>query len=142
MSRTRAKGTLKEIFTEAGRGVLWVTVQNDAGDVVADNVLFANFTIIDNGNAYGSTAAGFQGIVNDGNHDYVMDGAEYAQYPALLATNYLPPDDYSGELLVFTLDGTSGFPPFVRIGLEWYERRRRSQSDFFRFRVLRHRRVR
>ena len=77
-----SEGTLKEIFTEAGQGVLWVTVQNDAGDVVADNVLFANFTIIDNGNAYGSTAAGFQGIVNDGNHDYVMDGAEYAQYPA------------------------------------------------------------
>ena len=108
-------------------------MQNDAGDVVADNVLFANFTIIDNGNAYGSTAAGFQGIVNDGNHDYVMDGAEYAQYPALLATNYLPPDDYSGELLVFTLDGTSGFPPFVRIGLEWYDDDEVSQSDFFDF---------
>ena len=51
----------------------------------------------------------------------------------VLATNYLPPDDYSGELLVFTLDGTSGFPPFVRIGLEWYDDDEVSQSDFFDF---------
>ena len=86
-------------------------------------MLFANFTILDHAgsDAYGAAAAGFQGIINDGNHDYVMDCAEYAQYPGLLATNFLPPTEYSGELLVFTLDGTSGFPPFVRIGLEWYD---------------------
>ncbi len=124
------------ISSNAERGVLWVTIQNDVGVTVADNILFADFTIVDamNAESYSATAAGFQGfIVNDGNRDYKFDGLEYSKFPAALATNYLPPASNPGELLVFTLDGKSNVAPAVLVNLLWFDDDENFQNDSFNF---------
>ena len=110
------------IESTAQTGVIWVSVQNASGQTVPDNVLFADFTIIHAATAaaVSAPAAHFQGTQNDGNRVYVFDGIEYSAFPAALATNYLPPADYPGRLLVYTLDGTTGTPPQVRARVLWY----------------------
>jgi hypothetical protein len=121
--------------TTLGQGVLWVTVEDALGTTVSENVLFADWTVVDTGAgvAYSAPAAGFQGITNDGDKDYQFDGVEYANFPDSLATNYLPPADYPGELLVFTLDLTAGFPAPVRANVLWYDDDEQYEDDSFAF---------
>ena len=113
-----------DIDSTAERGVLWVTVQNGAAQTVGENILFADFTLIDStsGEASSAPAAGFQAGQgsNNGDQVYTFDGQEYTEFPAALATNYLPPASYEGKLLAFTLDGTTGTAPWVRARVLWY----------------------
>jgi hypothetical protein len=123
------------ILTDSERGVLWVTVEDALGTTVSENVLFADWTAVDIGNAVAvsAPAAGFQGVTNDGDKDYQFDGIEYANFPDSLATNYLPPTQYPGTLLVFTLDLTPGFPAPVRANVLWYDDDEVFEDDRFTF---------
>jgi hypothetical protein len=123
------------INSDAEFGVLWVTVQNELGDTVAENVLFADWTILDlvAGTAFSAPAAGFQGASNDGDQNYAFNGTEYSQFPDSLATNYLPPATNPGALLSFTLDLHSGFPAPVRAKLFWYNDDEEFEDDFLDF---------
>jgi hypothetical protein len=112
------------INSDAEQGVLWATIQNTVGQTIRENILFGDWTLIDtaSGEAASAPAAGFQGFTG-GNTDkvYVFDGAtEYSTFPAVLASNYLPPATYPGQLLVFTLDGVTGVAPQVRARILWY----------------------
>ena len=128
-----------EVFSDASRGILWVTVQDSLGDTLAEDVLFADFTIVDTGRAtaMSSFAAGFQGGSDpDGDNNYRFDGNDYVRFPTTQATNYLPPVEAPGELLVFTLDGYTGFAPDVRVNVLWYDDDERFEDDSFAFECM------
>jgi hypothetical protein len=138
------------INSDAEQGVLWVTVQNAAGQTIGDNILFGDFTLEDTatGAAASAVAAGFGGtpLPNDGDKRYAFfPGApfgpnpefpEYAPFPAVVATNYLPPASYPGRLLVFTLDGVPGVPPQVRARVLWYNDDEDFEDDAFDFKCM------
>jgi hypothetical protein len=113
------------INSDAEQGVLWVSIENTVGQTIYENILFADWTLVDttSGEAASAPAAGFQGATAGGNTDkvYVFDGTtEYSTFPAVLATNYNPPATWPGELLTFTLDTTAGVAPQVRARILWY----------------------
>lgn len=125
-----SKGT---IDSNAENGLLWITIENDLGATVAENVLFADWTVLDVPNmaAYSAPAAGFQGTLSVGDKQYMFDGMEYSTFPDKLATNYLPPDTHPGTLLTFTLDFTQGFPPATRAKVWWYDDDEIAEDDYF-----------
>jgi hypothetical protein len=129
------------IDSDAEQGVLWVTIQNTVGQSIRENILFGDWTLVDTGNgtAASAPAAGFQGETAGGNTDrvYVFDGTtEYATFPAVLATNYLPPATYPGQLLVFTLDGVTGVAPQVRARILWYDDDEVYEDDSIDFKCM------
>jgi hypothetical protein len=121
------------VVSNAAQGVLWVTVVNAVNDTVAENVLYGDWTVLDvpGSAAYSAPGAGFQGILNDGDKQYVMDGLEYANYPDSLATNFLPPLVHPGTLLAFTLDFTAGNPPLAIANVFWYDDDELFEDDSF-----------
>jgi hypothetical protein len=123
------------VSSDAERGVLWVTIQNTFEQTVIENILFADFTFLDTaaGVASSASAASFQGLgLNDGDHNFVFL-TEYSPFPGQLGVNFLPPKSYPGRLLVFTLDGTTGHPPHVKVGVDWYDDDEFKQDDGFTF---------
>jgi hypothetical protein len=124
------------ISSDAERGVLVVTVQDALGATTSENVLFSDFTIYDSGSgeAASAPATSIQGAgANDGNRTYTFNGLEYAQFAAASATNYHPPATNGGQLLIFTLDGTTGAGPWVRVRVLWYDDDEHVEDDAFRF---------
>jgi hypothetical protein len=81
---------------------------------VSKNSIFADWFVIDvsEGDAFSSGAISFQSkdpLQQNGDQQYKFDGREYAKFPKTLATNFLAPNnDHTTELLLFTLDGTTG----------------------------------
>jgi len=127
------------VASEAERGVLWVTVENALGQTVGENILFADFTILDvvAGDAASAEAAGFQGgPVNNGDKKYDFNAVEYSRFPAALATNFQAPATWDGRLLLFTLDGIPGLPPAVRARLLWYNDDEDFEDDAIDFKCM------
>jgi hypothetical protein len=129
-------GSDGDIDSDATRGVLWVSVQDAQGQTTSENVLFADFTIIDTGlgEAASAPAVGIQGGANnDGDRNYEFDGTEYHQFAAAAATNYHPPVQHPGKLIIFTLDGVTGAAPGVRVRVLWYDDDEHVEDDAFFF---------
>jgi hypothetical protein len=129
-------GSDGEINSDAYRGVLWVSVQDSQSETVSENVLFADFTIIDMaaGEAASAPAVGIQGGANnDGDRNYEFDGTEYHKFAAASATNYHPPVQHPGTLVIFTLDGVTGAAPGVRVRVLWYDDDEHVEDDAFFF---------
>jgi hypothetical protein len=136
-----------DVFSDGQQGVLWVTVQNAAGQTLGENILFGDFTIIDPrvGAAASAPAAGFLGLAqNNGDNKYVFTPgdsfgglpAEYDGFPAALATNFLPPATYPGQLLAFTLDGIPGLAPAVRARVLWFNDDEAVEDSAFDFKCM------
>jgi hypothetical protein len=78
-----------------------------------DNALAGDLVVIDFGAGYAFSAPaihiqGYKNLGGGGDRNYRFNGepGEYKQFPSLLTTNYIAPDDsVSAELLLFTLDG-------------------------------------
>jgi hypothetical protein len=126
------------IASNASRGVLWVTVQNDHGHTLANNVLFADFSIFNlaSGMAASSNAASVQGVSNDGDRKYEFNGSEYLKFAAASATNFRAPLGTESFLLIFTLDGVTGAPPTVRVRVLWYDDDEHVEDDAFEFKCF------
>jgi hypothetical protein len=95
---------------------------------IGENVLLADAVIIDfmTGQAVSFGAISFQAEAggNDGNKVYKFDGMEYSKFPATLATNFIAPDlqvpeRINAELILFTLDGTTGAAAPPRVFFNW-----------------------
>ena len=92
--------------------------QTEDGQVrrtLAKNILSADMTVIDFGAglAFSAPAIHIQGRyaseTGDRQYEFNDEEGEYRQFPSLLTTNYIAPDDsISAELLLFTLDGKTG----------------------------------
>jgi hypothetical protein len=118
------EGSPRALFTNVQNGVLFVAVADPAsGDLVSEDVIFGDAVVVDftQGQAYSFDAISFQAGQgqNDGDKIYRFDNGEYARFPSVLATNFLAPRDgaVSAELLLITLDGTTGNVPVPRVRL-------------------------
>jgi hypothetical protein len=111
-------------------GVMFAAVECQLGDKECDaqqddgvvkrtktkNILSADMTVIDFGAglAFSAPAIHIQGRQNtkelgDRQYEFNNEEGEYRQFPSLLTTNYIAPDDsIAAELLLFTLDGKTG----------------------------------
>jgi hypothetical protein len=106
-----------EMGLNAATGVMVVTLEDPAtGDTVNTNQLLGDGTIVDfgAGAAWSAGAISFQGVASaPGVEDraYRFDNSEYTRFPSALASNYLAPrpgGHIDAELILFTLDGTTG----------------------------------
>ena len=110
-------------FLNTENGIQFIGVADPAsGAVVSQDLVFGDSIVIQtaNGGAFSVGAVPFQagGGANDGNKVYAFDGVEYAQFPALVATNFIAPTvSVVAELILFTLDGTVGQVPPPRVRL-------------------------
>ncbi len=118
-------------FTNMANGIMVVAAADpDSGDSISENVIFGDAIVadLDDDAAYSFYAIGFQAgeDQNDGDKVYAFDGDEYAQFPSVLATNFIAPhgpgnanpnDGVDTELILFTLDGTTGGLPTPRAKL-------------------------
>jgi hypothetical protein len=128
-------GNPGSVSSDAERGILWVTVRNTLGQSTRENVLFADFTIenASAGEAASAAAAAFQSTNSTPPSNFVFDGNDLSTFPDSLAVNYLPPNEYPGSLLVYTLDGTTGHAPHVKVNVDWYDNDEFKQNDEFTF---------
>ena len=131
----------KIVATKAANGILWVAAADPAtGKTVSEDILFGDAVVVDvgMGQAYSFGAIPFQAGngFNNGNKIYRFDNEEYAKWPSVVATNYIAPDAaiearIQAELILFTLDGTTGNPtaPRVAVGGLGYD----DDENFFDF---------
>ncbi len=106
------------LFTNFQNGIMFIAIAT--GDAaVAEDVLFGDAVVVDSsaGFAYSFGAITVQsgkGLSN-GDRIYRFDDVEYRHWPSALATNFLAPThDIDAELILFTLDGTTGGLPLPR----------------------------
>ena len=117
----------KFLGVRAANGVLWIAAADPfTGNTISEDVIFGDAVVVDVvlGQAYGFGAIPFQAGTgfNNGNKIYRFDGQEYASWPAVVATNFIAPDlptpqRINAELILFTLDGTTGNPTAPRVAL-------------------------
>ncbi len=117
------QGAPRALFANLGNGILFMAAADpESGEVISENVIFGDAIVADTqmGQAYSFGAIAFQAgqAQNDGDKVYRFDGDEYAQFPSVLATNFIAPlGDVRAELILFTLDGTVGNLPVPRAKL-------------------------
>ena len=132
----------KIIATKAANGIIWMAAADPAtGKTVSEDILFGDAVVVDvvQGQAFSFGAIPFQAGngFNNGNKIYRFDNDEYAKWPSVVATNYIAPDAgvaaarIEAELILFTLDGTTGNPtaPRVAVGGLGYD----DDENFFDF---------
>jgi hypothetical protein len=100
----------------AANGVMFVAAADPAtGRTVSQDLIFGDAVVIDigGGRTFSFGAIPFQagGGYNNGDKIYSFDGKEYARFPSVLAAQS------GGELILFTLDGTTGNPQPPRVAL-------------------------
>ena len=115
-------GSPRALFTKVQNGVMFVALADPAsGATASEDILFGDAVVVDfrRGQAYSIEAIPFQAGQgqNDGDKIYRFDNQEYARFPAVLAANFLAPFDLFAELILFTLDGTTGHTPVPRVRL-------------------------
>ncbi len=109
-------GVARSETVAARSGIFFVAIEQ-AGATVSKNAVFGDATVLDlsAGHAWSVPAIGFQGLdplTQDGDRQYRFDGLEYAGFPAGLATNFFAPGpETTGELILFSLDGTADVSP-------------------------------
>jgi hypothetical protein len=120
----------KSVTVRAQNGIMFVSIVNPSDPdmpVVSRNVLLGDAIVVDEdaGQAYSFDAIGFragQGE-NDGDKVYQFDDEEYRRFPSVLASNFLAPgadvggNDVQAELILFTLDFTTGSLPLPRVAI-------------------------
>jgi hypothetical protein len=113
-------------FLLAQNGIFFAAVADPASSkVISEDVIFGDAIVVDvdRAQAYSFGGIPFQAGKgqNSGDKVYKFDDVEYTQFPAVLATNFLAPTDYvEGELILFTIDGTTGDIPVPRVKLGGY----------------------
>ena len=126
----------KFVAARAANGIFWVAAADPAnGKTISEDVLFGDAVVIDTvlGQAFSFGAIPFQAGngFNNGNKVYSFDGEEYAKWPGVVATNFIAPRGVAAgippmgpplpgikaELVLFTLDGTTGNPTAPRVSL-------------------------
>jgi hypothetical protein len=114
----------KFLGLRAANGVMFVAAADPAtGKTVSEDLIFGDAVVVDiaQGQAYSFGAIPFQAGngFNNGNKIYSFDGQEYAKFPSVLATNFIAPIGpfVNAELILFTLDGTTGNPTAPRVAL-------------------------
>ncbi len=114
----------KVLGLRTANGIAYMAVADpNTGKVISEDVVFGDAVVIDTAaaQAYSFGAIPFQAGngANDGNKVYRFDGNEYAKFPAALATNFIAPaaNRINAELILFTLDGTTGNPTVPRVAL-------------------------
>ncbi len=115
------------LAAKAANGILWVAAADPAtGATVSEDVLFGDAVVVDValGQAFSFGAIPFQAGqgFNDGNKIYQFDNGEYLRWPNTVATNFIAPDApvpaaINAELILFTLDGTTGNTTVPRVAL-------------------------
>lgn len=116
-----------------------------AGGLTAENVLFADWAVVDleNGLAFGAEGIAFQAQVGrepTNPNVFDFDSMDLSSFSGAIATNFLLPQERSifcdlldetqcGAMILFTLDGTVGVPPNVPFGVVWYDQFERPHSS-------------
>ncbi len=115
------------VALKAQNGILWVAAADANGTVLGSDLIFGDAVVIDlvAGQAFSFGAIPFQAGqgFNDGDKIFRFDGSEYVQWPNVVTTNFIAPSAggqgvvIEAELILFTLDGTTGNPTPPRVGL-------------------------
>jgi hypothetical protein len=112
-------------------GVFFAAVADPvSGDTISEDIIFGDAVVVDfsAGQAYSVESISFQAGTGNNNGDkvYRFDNSEYAKFPAVLATNFIAPRLVgvpgsaaliNAELILITLDGTTGNVPVPRARL-------------------------
>ncbi len=134
-----AKSIRRSEYMGFRTGIMFVAVEQN-GVTVSKNVLFGDWATIDYaaGAAYSAEAIAFQAVdpfAQDGDRAYRFDNKEYSAFPALVATDFIAPvpNGLKAELVLFTLDGTVGQPPWVDAHIDFFndDELKRDQGIFF-----------
>lgn len=106
-------------IADTSNGLLFITA-HDPGDMSQVNQLTGVATVIEAGGpAYSVDAVSFfAGPVTNTDDVFVFDDLEFSRFPASVHGQILVPDTHvSSELVLFTLDGPSGFPVPVNVDI-------------------------
>jgi hypothetical protein len=121
----------------AAKGILFAYVKDAFGDVVSNDVLIGTATVIDfdDDTAWSVDAVPFQGgdvLAQDGNREFRFDGLEFLQFPSMVLTQFHAPSyDVEAELILFTLDGTTGAAPDVELKVDfWNDDELKRDADY------------
>jgi len=113
-------------------GVMFVALEDpETGQTINENAIFGDSVVINfyEGSAWSVGAVASQGedanAPGAGDRDYRFDGIEYANFPGVLATNFIAPTYYGLDayLVLFTLDGTVGdgaYGPAAKLTITFY----------------------
>ena len=112
----------EDVPLAAATGIFFVSLEDPvSGQTVNTNQIFGDAAVIDFGvgTAYSVGAIPFQGksiTAGVADRKYRFDNVEYSAFPSKLATNFLAPREdaeavVDAELILFTLDGSTGSPP-------------------------------
>jgi len=125
-------------------GVMFVALEDpESGQTINENAIFGDSVVINfrDGSAWSVGAVSHQGedpqAIGVDDRDYRFDGVEYANFPGVLATNFLAPTTgdrtrkreqrdrigVDAVLVLFTLDGTVGdgaYGPQAKLSITFY----------------------
>ena len=116
----------KFVAAKAANGIFWAAAADPVtGKTISEDVLFGDAVVVDvqRGMALSFGAIPFQAGhgFNNGNKVYSFDGEEYAKWPGAVVTNFIAPNGTAStpraELILFTLDGTTGNPTAPRVSV-------------------------
>ena len=120
-------------------GMLVVSIENAAGITLSDNVLLGDLVVANyaDGSAFSIPAIPFQGLGNDGDRVYRLDGTEYARLPRIVAADFLaPPAGGQGSfaaLNLFTLDFERHHAPLTDCSVTGFDAAENPFSASFQF---------
>lgn len=122
-------------------GMLIVTLEDQAGNSVTDNVLLGEEVVVDyaNGSAFSIPAIPFQGGGGgDGDRTYNFDDLEYGKFPRVIAADFLAPRlapvlPSPAVLSLFTLGFDRQFPPLTDCSVTGYDANENPFSSSFQF---------
>jgi hypothetical protein len=127
-------------------GMLVVTLEDEDGATLTDNVLLGEEVIIDydNGTAVSIPAVSFQGKDGgDGDRSYAMDDNEFGKMPRIVAADFLAPVAYGHDesswgrgyanLSLFTLGFERQFPPLTDCSVIGFDAEENPFSASFQF---------
>jgi len=137
----------EEQTIDVDSGIMFVALEDPQGGTVNQNAIFGDSVVVsfEQGYAWSVGAVSFQGIVPDApgvdDRDYRFDGMEYSNFPSVLATNFIAPTSETArvgidaELILFTLDGTTGISPGpnARLNIIFYNDDERPFSTSYAF---------
>jgi hypothetical protein len=123
-------------------GMLVVSLESGAGQVLTDNVLLGEEVVVDYGlgQAYSIPAIPFQGRNGgNGDHDFDFDDQEYAKLPRIVAASFIAPNHpahppaLTAELVLFTVHFARQYPPVVDCSVVGYDADEHAFSSSFGF---------
>ena len=146
----QAPGKFVSRFFNWTEGIVFIATETheckDGSCTTNSNDLFGDFVVVNGaqGSAYSAGAVPFQGkdplAGGVADRDYKFDNAEYAMFPATLATNFIAPGanpevqaQVTADLILFTLDGRANIGSQAALDIVFFDDEETPTSAHYEF---------